>query len=84
MTGPDAHPSQSTATDGGELGLRVVQRVAKRKGIEPADLDRPLHDAVDPDALNRLFRLTGAPGSVTFQYCGHDVTVDSTGDVELD
>ena len=34
---------------------RVIQAVADREGVSPLDISPPLFDAVDPDALNRMF-----------------------------
>lgn len=52
-----------------------------------ADDLEPLYNAIDPTALDTLFESTGtherANGSVTFNYAGHCVTVDTTGRVEL-
>lgn len=33
----------------------VVWAVADAKGVDPMDIDEPLYDSVDPDALERLF-----------------------------
>ncbi|NHN49761.1 hypothetical protein G9464_20220 [Halostella sp. JP-L12] len=33
----------------------VVWAVADAKGVDPMDIDVPLYDSVDPDALERLF-----------------------------
>lgn len=48
----------------------------------------PLYEVVDPDALDRLFgptRRTPADrcGRVTFSYGGHEVTVNSSGLIQL-
>lgn len=51
----------------------VVATVANRDGSDPVDLP-PLYDAVDPDALDAIFR-DGRPGRVTFEYAGYEVTV---------
>lgn len=58
----------------------IVSSVAAAKGVSPAELDPPLYDAVDPDALERLFETGGPPGEppsvvVRFTYCGFDVRV---------
>jgi len=40
--------------------VALVTAVSECKGIEPTDLSPPLHDVVDPDALDNLFdRLRG-------------------------
>lgn len=67
----------------------VVLAVAEAEGVEPEALDRPLTDVVDPDALAALFATTAdgrsrAGGRITFEYCGHQVVVDASGDVAVD
>ncbi|MDS0257994.1 hypothetical protein NDI56_01070 [Haloarcula sp. S1CR25-12] len=64
------------------LERAVVLAVARSEGIEPAALREPLFDALDGDALDRLFRDT--TGHVTFEYQGYEVTVSSDGDVSLE
>lgn len=66
----------------------VVHAVAELTGQSPLDLD-PLHTAaaIDPDALNALFRPTDtAPmreGHVTFHYAGHTITVKDYGRIVI-
>lgn len=48
----------------------------------------PLHDVIDPDSLDTLFRPTiqGAhhrEGNISFTYCGHHVAVKSYGRIEI-
>lgn len=64
----------------------VVAEVAALEGVEPTELDRPLQDVVDVDALECL--VASAEGdsdstdlAVTFSYRGYEVTVDGTGRV---
>lgn len=59
----------------------VLAAVAERRGIDETKLERPIYDAVDPDALDSLFR-SGA-GEVTFRYLGYRVTVDADRNVDL-
>lgn len=35
--------------------VALITAVSECKGIEPTDLSPPLHDVVDPDALDNLF-----------------------------
>lgn len=72
---------QSTRT----LSEAVVERVAAAEGADPLELD-PLYEAIDPDALERLFSPEGGPrpdGRIAFNYCGHTVVVDSDRSVSL-
>ncbi|MFB6309722.1 MAG: HalOD1 output domain-containing protein [Salinirussus sp.] len=56
----------------------VVKAVARREGVEESELP-PLYDAIDTEALDRLFRASG--GSVTFEYNGYRISVDHDGEV---
>lgn len=60
----------------------VLAAVAEREGVSRLELETPLFEAIDPDALNSLFRDTRV--QVTFEYAGYIVTLDESGDVELD
>ena len=65
----------------------VVAAVAAATGTDPLLLP-PLSATVDPDALNALFArpATGARrfrGSLTFEYAGRRVTVNSHGTLEV-
>ncbi|MFC7230203.1 HalOD1 output domain-containing protein [Saliphagus sp. GCM10025308] len=66
----------------------VVELVADREGTDPMELQPPLYDVIDPEALNALFAPTsrGRPresGQVSFEYLGYDVTVRGNGDVSV-
>jgi hypothetical protein len=67
---------------------RVLQRVADAEGTEPSELEEPLYEAVDPDALETLFEsVEDGPhreeGKVRFPYQGYEVTVHAEGDVSV-
>jgi hypothetical protein len=56
-----------------------VAAVAEYKGIDECELDPPLYRAIEPDALNVLFR--ESQGDVRFDHWGCTVTVDHDGTV---
>ena len=70
--------------------VRAVSCVSGRSSIVTGDgtapLD-PLYEAVDPDALDAMFRDAGddagAPVRVEFVYCGHEVCVDGADGVTV-
>lgn len=71
--------------DGAPASLRVIEEVAARDGVDPVDVKPPLHDVVDPEALDALFRSAdGSNGTaVEFPYAGYDVRVESSGTVRV-
>ena len=56
------------------LGLEVIECVSKVHGDDP-EAQPPLHEAIDPDALNNLFRDRNS-GEVTFTYLDYEITVN--------
>ncbi|WP_343217248.1 HalOD1 output domain-containing protein [Halovivax limisalsi] len=70
------------------MGVHIVSEVADREGVDPTELRPPLHDVIDPEALDALFEPTttsqrARDGSVTFAYCGYEVTVTAAGDISI-
>lgn len=72
------------------LGLThaVVEAVADVCEVDPIDLEPRLYQAVDPDALDRLFarRADGTPregGRVEFVLAGCQVRVEADGTVKV-
>ncbi|WP_226005723.1 HalOD1 output domain-containing protein [Natrinema salinisoli] len=71
----------------------VIEAVAEAEGVPPTTVSPPeyesLHAVADPTALDALFadRSNGASrpgGTVTFPFCGYDVTVERDGSVSLE
>jgi len=68
------------------ISYALVREVAAEKGVDPEALV-PLHDVIDPDALESMF--DDADGSVlqdghlSFNYEGFSVRVDDDGSVSL-
>mgnify|MGYP006294201653 CR=1 FL=1 len=59
----------------------VLYEVAEQEDVQPEDLNPPLFEVVDPDALDALFK--GDTGRVSFEYHGYAVTVDHSATVTL-
>lgn len=77
---------RTTHEAGGEtsLSITVVEALAEAKGVSPVDIEQPLYDVVDPDALDRLFVCEddhGTSGYVVFELSSFEITVRSNGDV---
>lgn len=64
--------------------LRVIDALATTTGTDPLELD-PLYEAVDPEALDKLFQDdSGAFAVVSFEYEGHSVEVRGDGTISVD
>ena len=68
--------------------LAIVERVAEREGVSSVELNPPLFDVIDPDALDAFFESSNAGTSptgahVSFSYCGYDVRVEDDGHVTI-
>lgn len=61
------------------LSTVVVNAVARREGINPADLEEPLYKSINPEALDDLFN--GGDGYVAFSYHGYLITIRSDGHI---
>lgn len=73
----------ASATDDSEpLSQTVVEAVARAEGADALDLEVPLYDAIDPDALDALFQ--SGDGYIEFVYYGYEVTVGGDGRVSID
>lgn len=59
-----------------------MDTVAAYSDTRPLELPA-LHDVIDPDALDALFRSREGDGTVVFRYAGYEVTVGSDGEVDL-
>lgn len=67
------------------VSYRIIDTVARKTGVAFDELPR-LYDVVDPEALDALFDPTNEifEGHVSFEYAGHIVTVDASGEVTVD
>lgn len=96
MTEPSSSISHVTADQ--PISIAVIEAVASVSG-RPSRPDKsmdeddetnaldPLYEAIDPDALDAICQPRGdqaeAATTVTFTYCGHEVTVESTGQITV-
>ncbi|MEF8785032.1 MAG: HalOD1 output domain-containing protein [Haloarculaceae archaeon] len=66
---------------------RLLAALAEAEGVDPAAMDPPLADVIDPEALAALLDHTpetdDVPLEVRFTYRGHDVVVRRNGDIEV-
>ncbi|WP_254538904.1 HalOD1 output domain-containing protein [Halomarina litorea] len=77
--------SGSGGDRGYPLSTAIIERIAALEEVDPLQLEHPLNDAVDPDALDSLFDgVDTVPGHVVFEYCGYEVFADSQGRVSVE
>lgn len=63
---------------------KIIDAVAEAEGVEPAALDPPLAQVVDPDALETLLEDTTASElEIRFTYRKHEVVIDESGRVQV-
>lgn len=66
-----------------DLSVAVIETLAEAREESPVEMEQPLYDVVDPDALDRLFTADDADavGRVVFELGAHEITVHSDGDI---
>lgn len=78
------HPPSPSS--GGSVTLKVVEKVAERENVEPADLP-PIADVIDPDALNNVvdsIKNRDTDAHFSFTYLNHTVHIYADYSVELE
>lgn len=82
---PDISPDARLATieydDDTEIGVAVVDAVARAENTDPTDIESRVHDVVDADALDRCVRTGRSDLSVSFPFDGHWVVVSGGGEI---
>lgn len=63
---------------------RVIDAIAEAEETDPTELNPPLYEAIDPDALDTLFGKGGTIGKLIFNYNGYEVSVFPDGYVSVD
>lgn len=66
----------------------VIEAIADHEGLDPLDIKQPLHEVIDPDALNSIIGGNEMDRErsdivVQFSYNGCRVHVSSSGAVEV-
>ncbi|SDQ33203.1 hypothetical protein SAMN04489842_0512 [Natronobacterium texcoconense] len=68
------------------ISFEIAEEVAAYEGTRVEDLHPPLHDAIDTDALDAMFRSSGADRilpSVEFTYKGYTIHVDNSSEITI-
>lgn len=71
-----------------DLGLAVIETICTELDIDPTEMGGQLHEYVDVDALNRLFRdrANGEPrlgGRVAFRMNRYEIVIHSHGVIDV-
>lgn len=68
-----------------ELSVRLPEKLAAHRGVDPTELSPPVGDVIDVEALETL--VTGghgtAPTTVSFEYDALTVTVEGPGMIDI-
>ncbi|WP_225332795.1 HalOD1 output domain-containing protein [Halomicrobium urmianum] len=62
---------------------RVIEALAEADGVDPLELDRPLYEAIETDALEALAEHDGE-WALQFTVDGHVVAVDGGDEVTVE
>lgn len=70
------------------ISSAVIEAIAEHKSVDPVDLDQPLYDVVDPDALDAFFAESAGSADpagrrVEFAYDGCTVRVSGDGTIDV-
>ncbi|MFB6309338.1 MAG: HalOD1 output domain-containing protein [Haloarculaceae archaeon] len=72
----------------GHISRKVVEAVARKEGVSPVEVNPPLYEVVDPDALDQFFEDSAIAGrmegTVAFTYDGYEVSVHGDDDISVD
>lgn len=71
----------SSFPTGEPVSSRILAAVAEKEGVDEVELETPMYEVIDPDALESLFRDTR--GTVIFEYLEYEVKVDHDHTVEV-
>ncbi|WP_435344898.1 HalOD1 output domain-containing protein [Haloarchaeobius sp. HRN-SO-5] len=64
--------------------IEIVERVADHEEIPASQLQPPLYEAIDTDALESLLRGSdGPPVEIRFEYAGYRIRAKSDGTFEV-
>ena len=68
-------------SDASTLTVEIVRRIAELEGVGPLELEPPLYEAIDVEALRPFLDTAGdrssrARGSVTVCYADYEIVVD--------
>lgn len=65
------------------LSEKIVRTVADRESVDVVELEPPLYDVVNPEALDSLFEDRDTDGRVEFHWHGYRIVVFSSGSIRV-
>lgn len=66
-----------------QISIDVIETIASVTGTDPLEMDPPLYETIDTDALDTLYK-RGADARIEFAYDGHTVVVEPDRTVTVD
>lgn len=74
------------ASDAESASIRIVTEIAEMEGIDPTEVQPPLNDVIDPEAVDALLDRAGRPAAdvrLQFTYCDYEVEVAADGAIDV-
>lgn len=69
------------------VSILIIEKVAAQEEVDPTDVTQPMHEVIDPDALDALCSTEQGTAEsevqVTFNYCGYRIMVHGDGRVSV-
>lgn len=81
LGGADVYRATFDWADPDQPSTALVEVIARTRGLDPIEVE-PLHDHLDPDALNALFARespNGAVGSIAITIDGYRIRIEREG-----
>lgn len=63
--------------------MAAIEAVTAVEDVDAMDLDRPLFDSIDPDALDAIIEAAGTDVAIEFTVATYDVVVHGVGEVRV-
>ncbi|MFC7156282.1 HalOD1 output domain-containing protein [Halomarina halobia] len=73
----------SSRDDSARPSVVLIERIAELEGVDPLELDPPLNDVIDADALDELCAVSPCDLVVSFEYRGYAVRVRGDGTFDV-
>lgn len=64
------------------VSSEIIREIASKEDVDTTELE-PLHDVMDPEALDSLYRDSSNAPTVRFNYSGYCVSIYNTDAIEV-